>query len=103
MNLREQILAAVPRYEVADLDLFGQKFPVRVLLVSMSDFNARMKNFGAGGPAEMAAEVSTWFVDPDGGKIFQPEDLDKLPAKAVKDLIALFTKVNTGAELEKNV
>ena len=102
MNLREQIIAAVPHYEDAELELFGQKFPVRVLLVSMSDFNARMKHFGETGPEDMAAEISTWFLDSEGGKVFHPDDLDKLPAKAVKDLISLFTKVNTGAELEKN-
>jgi len=96
MNLRDQIFAAVPRYEDAELELFGQKFPVRVLLVSMTEFNARMKVFGTADLAGIAAEISGWFFDAEGNAVFTPADLDKLPASAVQQLMQAFTRVNTG-------
>lgn len=98
VKVRDQIFAAVPRYEDAELELFGQKFPVRVLLVSMAEFNARMKVFGTAELSGIAAEISGWFFDAEGNAVFTPEDLDKLPAAAVQHLMQVFTRVNTGTD-----
>lgn len=98
MSIREKIFAAVPQYETAELDLFGQKFPVRVLLVSMTEFNARMKVFSDSTVDGIAGEMSFWFYEEDGSRMFEPEDLKKLPASAVQQMMRVFTRVNTGAE-----
>ena len=98
MSLRDQIFQAVPQYEAADLELFGQKFPVRVLLVSMAEFNARMKVFSDSTVDGIADEMSHWFYEEDGSRVFSPDDLKKLPASAVQHLMKVFTRVNTGVD-----
>lgn len=101
MSLCDQIVQAAPKFEAVELDLFGQKFPLRVRLVSMADFNTRMKKIGENSAASMAAEMAEWFFTSDGEKAFAPEDFAKLPARAVKRLMEVFAKVNTGSD-EKN-
>ena len=97
MRLMEKIAAAIPRQEDAELELFGQKFPVKVLVCSMADYNRRKKCF-EGDAKAIAAEMAEWFFDGDGEPAFAPEDFDNLPAATIKALVALFSRVNTGSD-----
>ena len=101
MKLMEKIAAAIPRQEDAEIELFGQKFPVKVLICSMADYNRRMECF-KGDAKAIAAEMAGWFFDEDGEPAFAPDDFDQLPATTIKDLVALFARVNVGTDT-KNV
>lgn len=99
--LKETLLMAIPQFKREQVEIFGRKFEIGVRIISMADYNQAMKSIEAKSAEDIAGIMAKWFFDPEtGDEAFAAADMMKLPACTVKELMRLFTEVNTGAKAQ---
>lgn len=103
MSLRDDIFAAVPRRQTATVTLDGKAITLSVRVSTMAEYDAEMKKIRTASAEETAAVMAGWFFDPaTGGPVFSAEDFAALPLSVIRQLMQLYTDVNSGTAAAKN-